>query len=192
MPLPEEVINRLSEDRAPAGGWSSGLLWFAAALFLIVILLYAGITFAYEPYVNGKVSATTDQLNSASQSLTTAQSATLINEYSQVSHLRAMLQNHVLFSQLLTWLSKNTAPNVYYNPFSFGNGAQVTLTVFGKSENDLMQQLAIFEASPDVKSVTISGISLASVSGYWQTTMTLTVNQSLLTAMSTNATTTSQ
>ncbi len=182
MPLPEEVINRLSEDRPAAGGWSSGLLWFSGSLLVISLGLYAGITFVYKPYFESKLNTIADQLALASKDLTAEQATDLIGRYSQVAHVQSMLQQHVPLSQMFVWLSKNTAPNVYYSSFSFNSANQaITIAVLARAQSDITQQLAIFEASPDVSNVTISGISLANSGGYWQTTMNLVVKSSAFT-----------
>ena len=179
MPLPQEVINRLSQDRPPEASWSSGMLWFAFGLLAIVALMYAGMAFAYMPYLNNRLNAVSAQLNQGIQGVNTNQVAAVAAEYSQVVHVKSLLQNHVMFSNFLTWLSKRTQPSVYYGSLQYLSNNQIALTVLARNESDINQQMAIFESDPAVAGVTLSNISLASVSGYWQANMTLTVKPSL-------------
>jgi hypothetical protein len=173
MPLPQEVINRLSEERPPEAGWSSGLLGFSIALFAVIAVLYAGIAFGYEPYVNGRVTSVDSDLTRVSQSVSLDKTASLIAFYSQVSHVRSLAQGHVFFSQFLAWLSRHTEANAYDTALAFSANNQVSLTVLAKTESDLNQQVAIFESDPDVTSVNVSNISLANVSGFWQANLVL-------------------
>jgi hypothetical protein len=182
MPLPEEVINRLSNERPPAIGWSSSLLWFAAGLFAITLVLYAGIAFAYKPYVDGRIAAVTSQLAVASKSIDPNQEAALISFYSELVHVKSLLASRTVFSPALTWLSRDTQANTYYAAMSFSSGNQIVLTALARTEADLNQQIAIFESDPNVEAVNISNISLASVSGYLQANITLTLKPALLTA----------
>ena len=173
MPLPQEVINRLSEERPAEAGWSSGLLGFSIGLFVVVVVLYAGMRFGYEPYVNSQISSVEGELSRVSQSVSPDKTTSLIAFYSQVSHVRSLVQSHVSFSRFLDWLSKHTEANAYYTALSFSSANQVSLTILAKTESDMNQQIAVFESDPDVASVNVSNISIASVSGYWQASLVL-------------------
>ena len=180
MPLPQEVINRLSQDRPPEASWSSGMLWFAFGLFAVAAIIYAGMAFVYTPYLNNHLNTVSNQLNQGIQGVNADQAAAIATEYSQVVHVKSLLQGHVVFSNFLTWLSKRTQPSVYYGSLQYLSNNQIALAVLARSENDINQQMAIFESDPAVSSVTLSNISLASVSGYWQANMTLTIKPSLI------------
>lgn len=181
MPLPQEVINRLSEERSAAPEWASGILWFSLGLVALMVLLYAGIAFGYEPYVNRQAQGVTAKVTSIDQSIASWQEDSLLSQYSQTIHAKSLLQGHVLFSQFLTWLGNNTEVNAYYTSLGFASGNQVTLVVLAKSEADINQQIAIFEGDPNVAGVAVSNISLASVSGFWQANVTLKVKPSIFT-----------
>ena len=147
-----------------------------------MILLYAGIAFGYEPYVNGQIQNTSTDVAKLDQSVASGDSASLVGLYSQTIHAKSLLQGHVLFSQFLMWLGNHTEANAYFTSFGFAAGNQATLTVLAKSEADINQQIAIFESDPDIATVAVSNISLAAVSGFWQANMTLTMKPSIFTA----------
>ena len=182
MPLPQEVINQLSEERSATPGWSSGLLFFGLGLAVLMVLLYAGIVFGYEPYVNGQIQKVSTQMASLNQSVASGDVASLVSLYSQTVQAESLLRGHVFFSQFLTWLGSHTEANAYYTSLTFASGNQVTLAVLTKSEADINQQIAIFENDPDVASIAVSSVSLASVSGFWQTNVTLTMKPSMFMA----------
>jgi hypothetical protein len=179
MPLPQEVINRLSEDRPATPEWSSSVLWFSFGLLALMVLLYAGIAFGYEPYVEGQTNAVTASVVSLDKSIPSGQASSLMRLYSQAVHAKSLLEGHVLFSRFLTWLGNDTEANVYYASLGFAAKNQVTLVVLAKSEADVNQQVAIFEDDPNVASVSVSTVSLASVSGFWQANVTLVMNPSV-------------
>ncbi len=182
MPLPEEVINRLSEDRPTTPGWSSGILGFSLALLGVCVVVYAVMVFVYQPYVTRQLNAATAQAASIDSSPVIAQAGPLATFYSQVIHIQGLLRKHVAFSQFMTWLEKSTQTNVYYGSLSFTSGNQVVMTVLGRTEADVNQQIAIFQSDPSVTNVSVSNVSLTGLGGYWQAGVTLTVSSTLITA----------
>lgn len=180
MPLPQEVINRLSDERPATAGWSSVLLGFAGAILAVVVVGYLVIAFFYKPNVDAQSAAVGREIARVSQSVGADQVASLIAYYSQTDHVRTLLAHHVVFSQFLAWLEKNTEANVSYNSLSFASGNQANLSLLARSEGDINQQLAIYESDPNVLSVSVSNISLAGVSGFWQANVTIVVSPQLL------------
>jgi hypothetical protein len=183
MALPQEVINRLSEERPAEVSWTSGLFGFSVTLFVVVIVLYAGMSFGYAPYVNSRIVGVDNDLKRIGQSVNTDKTASLIGFYSQVTHVRSLAQGHIFFSQFLTWLGAHTEANVYFLALSFSGGNQASLTVLARTENDLNQQVAVFESDPNVASVNVSNItSVSSVSGFWQGNLVLAMKPAIFTA----------
>jgi hypothetical protein len=183
MPLPQQVINQLGQEPPKTPGWSSGIMFFSGAIFVIVLVIYFGLTLAYTPYLNNKANDLNNQISTASQAISSNGEANLVNLYSQVSNLQSTLRNHILFSQFLSWLQANTEANVYYTQFSFtsASGDEVTLAGSAENEADVNQQIAIFQASPEVSNVSISNVAIGT-GGLWQFSATLVMNPSLFTA----------
>jgi len=188
MPLPQTVVEQLGKEPPKTPGWSVGMLAFAGSLVFIVVLIYVGLTFGYEPYLNGQISATQNQINQLSQQISPADQTNLINFYSELANLKSLLANHVIASNLFPWLEQNTEANVYYTSFSFSDGNQITLSAVAQTESDVNQQLAIFEASPEVSNVTISGVSAGTTAG-WNFSVGLTINPSILSDSATSTVT---
>lgn len=176
MALPEKVIERLSREPAETPGWSLGLLVFSGGILLFALVVYFGLTLGYEPYLNGQVATLNGQLNTLARSVSSDDQAKLVTFFSEITNLKTILNNHVVFSRFLTWLEQNTEANVYYTNLSFSSNNLVSLTVMASSESDVNQQIAIFEAAPAVKSATFSGVSNSNTAGKWQFTAALTMD----------------
>jgi len=181
MPLPQQVINQLTQPGSSSTpGWSSGVLLFCGSIFGLTIFIYLGMAFAYQPYLNGRLSSLQGQVTTLGQTVSSDDQARLITFYSQITNLKSLLQKHVIFSQFLTWLEANTESHVYYTQLSFGLGGQVTLTGNAPSEADISQQVAIYESSPVVQKVAVTNVGTTGAAGILQFTATLLMNPSVI------------
>ena len=188
MPLPQQVINQLSrETPGSTPGWSSGVLLFSSAVFIVALVIYFGIAVIYQPVLNNKIKSIQSQITTLSQSISSDDQANLVTFYSQITNLQSLLKRHVFFSQFFSWFEKNTEANVYYSQFSFGSGNQITITGNAPTEADINEQIAIFEASPEVQKVVVTTVGSVGTNVY-QFSATLLVNPAIVTA---NATSTS-
>jgi superoxide dismutase len=181
MPLPEKVIEQLGREPPKTPGWSFGIISFAGGIFFIVLINYLGLVFGYEPYLNKQVTGQQDQINQLNQSISADDQTKLINFYSQLSNLKSVLRDHTLTTQFFSWLEKNTEANVYYGSFSLTAGSQVAIVGNATTEADVNQQIAIFEASPEVQKVSVSNVSAAPSGNGWTFNATLTMKPSIFT-----------
>lgn len=181
MPLPQQVISQLSKDPETTPGWSSGVLIFSGVLLLVVIIIYFFLTIIYTPHLNANLNDVQNKIATTDQSIASGQEAQLVAFYSQAINLQALLANHVRFSQFLNWLSQNTQANVWYTAFSFSPGNQVTLTGSAKTEADISQQVALWEASPEIKKMAVSNVAVSGQTGLWSFSATLAMNAAIFT-----------
>jgi hypothetical protein len=169
MPLPQQVIEQLSQEPSRTPGWSFGILSFSAGILFIVLFVYFGITAGYEPYLNSQIAQLQKQIDTAGKSISADQEQQLLNYYSQTFHLQTLLKNHIVLSPFFSWLENNTEANVYYSGVTFSSGNQMAITVVAKTQADLIQQIAIFESAPAVTHLTVSSISPSvRVGAVWQ------------------------
>jgi len=173
MALPQQVIDSLSKEPPKTPGWSVGMLMFSGGVLFIAILIYAGLAFGYEPFLNSKINSVTDQINTVAQSISPGDQTKLVTYYSEIANVRTALANHVSFSNFLTWFAAHTEANVYFNRMTFSSGNQVSLSGVAANEEDVNQQVAIFQSSPDVQSVSVQNVSLPVNTSLWQFTMSL-------------------
>lgn len=189
MPLPQQVIEQLGNPPEANRSPVSGALLFSIGMLAIVAVLYCGITFAYEPYLNAQVMGIKDQVSKANASISADQETRLIDFYSQISNLQSLLSHHVYTSGFLSWLENNTEGNVYYQSLDLTAGDRVTLKGVARTEADVNQQLAVFESSPDVASAVVTSIAPASSAGGNVSglafSVTLTMKPSVFTATTT-------
>lgn len=176
MPLPQQVIDRLSKEPPKTPGWSAGVLTFAAGMLFIAVMTYAGMAFGYSPYLNGKILTLNGQISALAKQVSSDDQGKLITFYSEITNVRAALANHVVFSKFLSWLEQHTEVNVSYTKLGFASTNQITISGSAKDEADVNQQIAIFEAAPEVSSVNVSNVLLSDATGLWQFNATLILN----------------
>jgi len=185
MALPEKVIEQLGRESPKTPGWAYGAMLFGGGIFFLAVVIYAGLTFGYQPYLASALSKTQAQVGVLSNSISPSDQTQLISFYSQISNLQSLLQNHVMATQFFTWLENNTEANVYYQQFSFQSQDMVNLSVSAATEADVNQQIAIFENSPEeVVSVSVPSVgapTLGSKTG-WTFNATLTLQPSVFLA----------
>lgn len=179
MALPQQVIEQLGKEPSGAPGYAFGALYFSGSILLLAVVTYLGITFGYDPHLQSEITNTQNQVTTLNQSISATEQTNLIDFYSQISNLQTLLKNHVLSSQFFDWLEKNTEVNVYYQSLSLASGYKVTATGYAANESDVNQQISIFENSPEVKSVSVSNVSVAPTIGGWNFTLLITLNPSL-------------
>jgi len=179
MPLPQQVVEQLSRESSRTPGWSSGIILFSGTVFGVVLLVYLGLTFGYTPYLNAQISQANDQIKKLDQSVSADDQTKLATFYSQVTNLHLLTANHIFFSQFLSWLEDNTEANVYYTNLTFTSGNQISFSGVAKTQADLNQQMAIFESSGNVASISVSNLSLVAGSNAWTFSAILTLKPSL-------------
>ena len=180
MPLPQQVIEQLGhEPSVKVPGWSMGILLFSGAVLAVILVIYAGLAFGFQPYLNSQIAQTQSKIAAESQKISSSDAQALTTYYSQITNLSTLVASHVIFSQVLTWLESNTEANVYYGSMSFGSGNQVTLSSFARTQADVNQQIAIFESSPNVSSVSITSVMFSATAGMWSFNTVLTLKKSL-------------
>jgi Tfp pilus assembly protein PilN len=183
MPLPQQVIEQLNKEPETSQGWATGAVVFSTGVLLLLAVLYFGMKFGYESYLNNQVSQAQDQAIKAGQSISAGDEHQIINFYSQITNLNTALANHVYVSAFLGWLENNTEAKVYYQNLSLSSGGRVSLKGIAATEADVNQQIAIFESSSKVSSVTVSSVAAAqSPATGFEFDVTLTMDPSVFAA----------
>lgn len=159
MALPQQVIDNLSNEKQQTPKTFSGLLLFSIGIFIVLIVIYFGMIFVYNPYLNSKLSETETQMNNLIKSIPGDQQNSLLKFYSGFSNLQVLFKNHTAFSPFFTWLEKNTESNVYYTNIAISSPQKISLMVNAKTQSDMEQQILIFENSPSVSSISVSSIN---------------------------------
>jgi len=166
MPLPEKVIEQLGrEPSSGSQGWAVGALLFSGGMLFLSLAIYFGLTMGYEPYLQNQLSATQSQVSALNNSISASDQAQLIDFYSQIANLQTLLKNHAHSSQFFSWIETNTEANVYFQSLTLTSQDQATLAGIAATEADVNQQIAVFESSPDVSSVSVSSVNAPQLTG---------------------------
>ncbi len=185
MPLPEKVIEQLGQESPKTQGWALGALFFSGGILFLTVAVYFGLTLGYEPYLQSQLASVQNQVNTLGSSVSASDQSQLIDFYSQIANLQTLLQQHALSSQFFSWLEQNTEANVSYRSLALTQGDQVALSGAASTEADINQQIAIFENSSEVSSVTVSNVTAPSLlGGGWTFSVTLIMNPSVFLASS--------
>ena len=183
MPLPEKVIEQLGREPSHSQGWALSALFFSGSILFLTVAVYFGLTLGYQPYLQSQLVSVKNQVDTLGKSVSASDQSQLIDFYSQIANLQTLLQQHVLSSQFFSWLEQNTEANVYYRSLALSGRDQITLSGVATSEADVNQQVAIFENSPEVSSVTVSNVAAPSLlGGGWTFSVTLIMNPSVFSA----------
>jgi hypothetical protein len=185
MPLPEKVIEQLGRETPKTQGWALDALFFSGGILFLTVAVYFGLTVGYEPYLQSQLASAKNQVNTLGNSVSASDQSQLINFYSQIANLQTLLQRHTFSSQFFSWLEQNTEANVYYRSLALTEGDQIALSGAASTEADVNQQIAIFENSPEVSSVTVSNVTAPQLlGGGWTFNATLIMNSSVFSASS--------
>lgn len=179
MALPQQVVEQLNQGSRRTPGWSSGILLFSGSILFVIFLVYAGLQFGYEPYLNAQLSSFSSQTQKLGQSISLSDQANLVTFYSQINNLQSLIENHVFFSQFLTWFEQHTEANIYYTNMVFSSGDQIALVGIAKTSADVSEQIAAFEAAPEVTAVSLSNVAYSSSVNGWIFNVVLTMQPSV-------------
>ena len=145
--LPPEVL--------PSGVPKKFLL-SSAILFLISILIYWGLSIGYTSFLNRSILSLEEEVDNLAFQVTSEQQETLVTLYSQINNLRDILKDHIYGAQLFPVLERNTHVNVAYRSIGLlVPDRQVIIEGVAGSYDDLVSQLAIYEAAPEIKRLTL-------------------------------------
>ena len=185
MPLPQKVIDRLSREPAGTPGWSSQLLLFSGALFLISVIVYGGVVLGYKPHFEARMKKMNDQIQAFTQQIPLAQQEKITSFYAQLSSIKKLLDQHALLTPFLGWLQGHTQTNIFYRQFSVDvPTGKVALSGTGKSLGDVEEQLAVFERAKEVMSASFGAVT-AKEKGVWEFSGALTFSPSFFTSKGT-------
>lgn len=173
MPLPQQVIEQLNREPVRTPGWSWQMLLFSSTVFFISLATYFGLVYGYQPYLNGTVEQLKQDEKRFAKAISDEDQKNLILFYSQLDHMKTILDRHVISSALFDWLEKNTQANIAFSRFGLNSGnGQLTLSGTARDVADLVQQLQIFQDASSVDRISVGNVTVAQTGG-WQFDITL-------------------
>ena len=132
-------------------GWSWRLLIFAVIVFGAVAILYGGMSFGYDPYLQNKLDELDRETKSLAETVSIDDQKKLLSFYSQVYNVQNILSNHILPTRVFSFLELNTNSQIAFITMHFDMDAGILeLTGKAKSYDDLVRQLEAFRRQTDI------------------------------------------
>lgn len=144
---------------------SAGLPWrlmiFSLLLFLFSILLYAGLRFGYQPYLNTQVEQTDQQIEGLLSEVSQGEQEQLLIFHSQLINLENVLSEKAFSQNLFTFLEDNTLPLVYYTELEYlYRDYAVDISGRANSVRTFVQQSYLFDNSSEVQRTIVNSLSI--------------------------------
>ncbi len=111
-PIPSTPAGSIHPIKEAGAPWR--MLVLSLVLLGLCVLIYAGITFGYAPYMQKQVTTADTQLATLTQSLNTQQQNDLVTLYSQLYNIKFLSTQHILSSKVFAFIEKDTANTVVY------------------------------------------------------------------------------
>jgi hypothetical protein len=185
MALPQTVLERLVREPVNTPGWSSRLLLSALGLFVVALVVFAGLNYGYVPALKSQKDSLDAKSEQFSQDILPADQANIVAFYSQLTNIKTALDNHVHVSSFFAWLEQHTLGTIYYTKLSLTvANRHVLMNGAARSVADITDQIAFLQAQPEVERLVVNSISAVAASGVqavnlWQFDVTLVMRKPL-------------
>lgn len=147
----KSVTEQFGGDKGTVG-WSWRLLVFTFVVFGVALVAYAGMAFGYRPLLEGQVADLDQKTSELSQLVSESDQRNLSGFYSQLVNLKALLDNHVQGSKLITLLERNTNQNIFYTKVLFTSAdKQAELEGVARNYAELVRQMEAYRQMNEVE-----------------------------------------
>src|SRR3989344_2398543 len=154
MALPPQAIEKLIRDPAETPGAYRQFLMLGGTLFFLMLILYFGLVYGYEPYLSSYVVKVEEEIEKFAAEIPVEEQQKIILFYSELVNLRTLLGSRVFASPALALLERNTLPAVYYSKASLNAVTnEVSLTGVAQTLEDASREAAAFEREPSVERI---------------------------------------
>ena len=150
---------------------SPGVFLAGSVILLVLSLLFLAGTFIYKKALEKRIGELSNSFRRAQAAFDPSLISEIENVSKKIESAKMILGNHIALSPIFHFLEENTLENVRFSSFSFKPVISVgkisierpTISMRGFAENysTLALQVKTFQASEDVKSVAVSGVSLS-------------------------------
>lgn len=148
------VAEKFMEPEKLPVGWPWRLLIFSIIFFLLVLFVYLGIIWGYQPYLRSQKQSLDKKINEIGGTISEADRENFINFFSQLINIQTLLNTHIKGSNLYSFLEKNTNQGVYYEGADLSaTEHSLRLEGLARSYDNLVQQLVAFEQAPEIARV---------------------------------------
>ena len=136
------------------------VLILTLVVFIFTVLIYFGMLFGYGPYLKSKTRTLDQKISVLNQSVDEVQQKQIITFFSQMTNIQTLLSKHKTFSQIFDFIERNTYPKTKYSDLKFST-AEMEIKIEGTTPdyNELIKELALYNQSPEVKTVHLENSS---------------------------------
>ncbi len=180
MALPAQAIEKMIREPSRSQGAYRQLMLLGLGLFVLVVVIYAGIRFGYQAYLKSSVEKLTVQKDEMSAAVPAEAQAETAAFYSQLVNLRTLLGSHSRVSPAFALLERSISPDIYYTRMNVNvTTNEMALAGAAKSLSAIAAQAALLERQPEVSRVNFSNAG-TQTGGTWQFSMTVFLNPNTL------------
>lgn len=150
------IDEKLEREELPVG-WPWRFFLFSLLVFLTTLIVYAGLSFGYKPFLTAQIEEQEAAIAQLSRTIPKKQQEDFVTFYSQLVNLQTLLKNHVFVSKIFPFLQNNTNRFVYYTLIDLRLGER-RLGLEGVAANYgvFSQQLQAFTVAPEVESLIVN------------------------------------
>ena len=161
MPYPSRVEEQLKSGEYLPVGWPWRIFSLSLVIFIIAVLVYAGINFGYRPYLNKQIKTLDAEFLDLNQSIDEEKQNQLISFYSQIVNIGDVLNSRDNTFPIFDFLEKNTYPRTAYKNININAGnSRIDMDVSTENYYTFAQQAREFEANDAVEKLDFGGLSL--------------------------------
>ena len=161
MPYPSRVEEQLKSGEYLPVGWPWRIFSLSLVIFIIAVLVYAGINFGYRPYLNKQIKTLDAEFLDLNQSIDEEKQNQLISFYSQIVNIGDVLNSRDNTFPIFDFLEKNTYPEIKYANLSV-NAAEREIKIDGIAPNYeiLTKEMTLLDQSPQTERVILENSRL--------------------------------
>lgn len=149
-PFDQNPYERIAKETA-SSPWPWKMFTFTLLIVGVMVIAYFGLGFGYGPFLEKQIADVDTQLASLSQSIPQEDQDKFVTFYSQLVHVRGLLDNHVGTTAIFPILEKNTHTSVYFSGFDLNTSEQrLGLEGFASSYETLSQQLTMLDKVAEI------------------------------------------
>lgn len=155
-PLGEEFV-----EESPTVGVPWHLMIFTFILFLLSIILFAGLRFGYAGYLDNQIAEVDNKMEELNSQVTKGEQEDLLDFYSQLLNLKKILKERGFSQNIFSFLEDNTHSLVYFTGVKYSDaGPSLELTGQANSPKTVVEQTALFEKLSEVRKVSLKKLSV--------------------------------
>ncbi len=148
--------DRMKAETSKAA-WPWKMFSFTLFILIIVVIVYAGLTFGYGPFLKKRITAVDAELNSLATKIPQEDQDNFIAFYSQLANVQNLLKQHVVASPVFPLLEKNTGERVQFVTMDLNIAEKrVNLEGTAGSYEMLTQQLDMLSKLPEINRYSIA------------------------------------